>query len=174
LFGAYIKKYEPFGKVTPFKAFLGYAVCVIITWGATVFSDTVLSGTPLEVYCGAMLTYTSPSVLGAGFFLFMLFKQINVSSQAAKKVIGLFSATSFSVYIIHSHPLVWEHLIKCRFSSVSDMSFAATITVSIGIALGIYLFCSVIDLPRHFLFAALKLKNRLLKLEGKMTENADR
>jgi hypothetical protein len=169
LFGAYIKKYEPFKKITQFKAIIGYILCVLVTWGFILFADTVLAGTPLEVYCGVLLTYTSPTILGAGFFLFILFKQINVSSKALKKIIGLFSAVSFSVYIIHSHPLIYEHLLKLRFVSVVDNSLPIVILTTFGIVFGIYVCCSIIDIPRHLLFSALKLKKRLAAIEAKLT-----
>ncbi len=169
LLGMYIKKYEPLRSLTPIKALIGYVFCILITWGVTVFSDTVLSGTALEVYCGVLLTYTSPTILGAGFFLFILFKQINIRPRIMQKVISLLAATSFSVYIIHSHPLVWVYLLKGRFASVVDKPLPMVILITLGIVLGIYVFCSLIDIPRHLLFSALKLKKRLAAIEEKIT-----
>ena len=169
LLGAYVRKYGLFKNITRTKALFGYILCTALSWAVTVFSDSLLVGTSLEVYCGVLVTYTSPTSLGAGFFLFMLFKQINIGSGLFKKVIGLFSATSFSVYLLHSHPLVWEYLLKGRFTSVINEPIPLLVLITLGIAAGIYLFCSIIDIPRHLLFSALKLKEKLSSLERRIT-----
>lgn len=173
LLGAYIKKYEPFESITPIKAVIGYLLCVLVTWGFTVFADTALLGTPLEVYCGVLLTYTSPTILGAGFFLFMLFKRINISSRAGRAIVGSVSSTSFSVYIIHSHPLIWEHLLKGRFAFIIDQPIPLLVLITLGITVGIYAVCSIIDVVRQVIFSALKLKNRLLSLESKLIKKIE-
>ena len=137
------------------------------------FADTVLLGTPLEVYCGVLLTYTSPTILGAGFFLFMLFKRINISSRAGRAIVGSVSSTSFSVYIIHSHPLIWEHLLKGRFAFVIDQPVPLLVLTTLCIALEIYALCSLIDVVRQAVFSALKLKKRLSSLESKLIKKIE-
>lgn len=170
LVGMYIKRYEPFASISKVKALIGYALCIFVTWGMLVYSDTLLSGTPLEAYSGVLLNYTSPTILGAGLFIFTIFKQINVRSSAVQRAIGLFAATSFSVYIIHSHPLVWEHMLKGRLASFISEPLPLIVLIVLGVTFGIYLFCSLIDLPRHFLFSALKLKKRLSGFENRIAE----
>jgi hypothetical protein len=39
---------------------------------------------------------------------------------------------------------------------------------ALGITVALYLACSLIDLPRHYLFASLRLKKRLCDLEDKL------
>ena len=173
LLGAYIKKYEPFESITPIKAIIGYLICVLVTWGFTVFADTVLLGTPLQIYCGVLLTYTSPTILGAGFFMFMLFKRINISSKAGKITVGLISSTSFSVYVIHSHPLITEHILNGRFAFIIDQPIPLLVLITLGITVGIYAVCSIIDVVRQVIFSALKLKNRLLSLESKLIKKIE-
>ena len=170
LVGAYVKKYEPFTKLTPARSALGYIVCTLITWAFTVFSGALLRETALEVYSGVLVNYTSPTVLGMGFFLFMMFKQVNIRAAFLKETIKLLSPLSFSVYIIHSHPLIWEHILKGRLAFLINEPVFFLIIYTLGITAAIYLVCSLIDIPRHLLFSALKLKKRLSGLEDRLAD----
>jgi hypothetical protein len=48
------------------------------------------------------------------------------------------------------------------------MNAALGVLTALGITVALYLACSLIDLPRHYLFASLRLKKRLCDLEDKL------
>ena len=41
---------------------------------------------------------------------------------------------------------------------------------SIGIVVGVYMLCSLIDLPRHYLFKILKVEERFIALEERLKQ----
>lgn len=167
LLGTYIRRFEPFDGINRWLCLLGAAVSTLVTWGWTVFSGYIIGGTAIGVYSGVLMTYTSPTVLLSALLLLLFFKRLDVKGIAAK-VTSFLSPMSFSVYIIHLHPLLWGNVFGKRFAPIADMNVALGVLAVLGATLGIYLACSVIDLPRHYLFKALKLKKRLSQLEDRL------
>lgn len=55
-----------------------------------------------------MLAYSSPFIITASVFFFLFFNGLSFSS----KVINYLACSSLSIYLIHSHPLVFEHLLS--------------------------------------------------------------
>ena len=167
LLGTYIRRFEPFDRLNKWLCLLGYAVCTLITWGWTLYSIRLLAGTPVEVYSGVLLTYTSPTTLLAAVFLLLFFKRLELKGIAAR-ITSFLAPLSFSVYIIHLHPILWGQLFDGKLVWIADMNAALGVLTALGITVALYLACSLIDLPRHYLFASLRLKKRLCDLEDKL------
>lgn len=71
--------------------------------------------------------------------------------QKSSRVASFLAPSALSVYLIHVHPLIWNHLMLYfaigHFPS-GPMLFVWVITA----ALCIYLVCTIIDLPRRLLW----------------------
>ncbi len=164
LVGAYIKKYDLLNSLSKIQAFSGYIASVTITWLTKFVLDSYI---PSFQRPDLLINYTSPTIIASAVFLFILFKNIN-PSKIACKVIGFLSPLAFSVYLIHVHPLVWIHFITGRFSEVGKFS-APLMTISIiGLALGIYIVCSAIDIVRFYFFKLIKLQKLVVFIENKI------
>ena len=61
---------------------------------------------------------------------------------------------TFSVYVIHVHPLCWT-LLKSRFTFVAGFREALYVPLVLAFALAIYLVCSLADYLRVLLFRLL-------------------
>lgn len=62
------------------------------------------------------LSYTSPFVVLSAVFLFIFFSKLNFGKQT-EKIINYITPAALGVYLIHTHPLVFNKLIKillCR------------------------------------------------------------
>ena len=74
------------------------------------------------------------------------------------KLIEKASPLAFSVYLIHAHPLIWEHWLAGRFAFLGSRPPALLALGVLGGVLGIYALCSLADLFRAWLFRVFQIK----------------
>ncbi|MGN0613253.1 MAG: acyltransferase [Porcipelethomonas sp.] len=166
LLGAYIKKYNSLSYLTPLKAFSGYIASVCVTWAVKFGLMTYM---PDYTNNGLLVSYTSPTIIAAGIFLFMAFKGLRLNKISCK-IISAVSPLSFSVYIIHVHPLIWGNYVKGMFAPIADLRTLAMVPAVVGAAMGLYAVCSAADTVRYLLFKILKLRKSIYSLEMKIRE----
>ena len=154
--GAYFGKYGFPRWLTPAKALLGYGGLSCLSWAVRVFGGS-----------GALLQYTSPTVLGAGVCLLAWFQGLRLPRWMGRAV-SFAAPLSFSVYLIHAHPLVWKHVLADRFASFASHAAPGLVLRAVGTALAVYVACSLLDLPRAGLFRLLRVKERLRRLEERL------
>ena len=165
IIGAYIRIYDRQINVTVLKAIIGYILCVAITW----FSKFVVELGIFKLadpnkYRDVFINYTSPTILMSAIFLFFIFKQITINNKLGNMV-KLLSSFSFNVYIIHTQPLVWEHIIFNRMESYVKLPTILFVLAIIGTAMGIYAVCSMIDMIRRFVFKKIKIDQKISEME---------
>ncbi|MEI3383159.1 MAG: hypothetical protein V8R21_05955 [Dysosmobacter sp.] len=68
------------------------------------------------------------------------------------------SPLAFSVYLIHAHPLIWEHWLAGRFAFLADKPPILLASGVLGGAFAIYLVCSLADVLRAGLFRLFRVK----------------
>ena len=158
IIGAYISKYREDFKIPPIICFACYVVAVFLTWlEKLVASKSVLVG------------YTSPTVLICGVALLIGFSQLKLNRIS--KIIAFLSPLSFSVYLIHVHPLVWTNFMKNRFADFASYPTWRLITAVVLAVVCLYSICSAIDIVRHYLFKLLHIKSGLEKIEKKICKD---
>lgn len=118
--------------------------------------------------------YVYFSVLLTALGMLILFSNLRLRKKAAVQCIAFLSPLSFSVYLIHAHPLIWSHLLKDRFAGLTAMPFPLMLLAMIGVIFAVYLVCSLLDLPRYQLFRRLRLAERLNAAEQKLKERLDK
>ena len=112
-----------------------------------------------------LTAYTSPTVLLAAVALVLCFAALNIGPRFGRFIESV-SPLAFSVYLIHAHPLIWEHWLAGRFAFLADkppLSLAAGV---LGAAFGIYAVCSLADLLRACLFRIFRIKAFSQRLEA--------
>ena len=100
----------------------------------------------------------------------ILFSKMNIKEHL-KKVIKIFAPVSFSVYLIHFHPLVKYYILQDHLKFILDYHVVTMLLAFFGIVLAVYFICSLIDLIREILFKKLKIKEKLINLEHKYLGN---
>lgn len=114
--------------------------------------------------------YTAPFCCLCSFFLLQACARMRITSRAAIRLISLLAPFSFAVYLIHSNPLVWHHVMKGRFAVLQDSPWYIMAAGALGISLGIYLACSMIDSVRSVLFRLLHIRELSVKLEAVLSK----
>lgn len=159
IIGAILSKYRIDQKIGGKTAGLMYVVAVILTWLSKCVVQVYFSGSQYEAM---FLNYTSPTMLMASIALLFLFIKLDkrIKGKRVMKAISLLAASTLGVYILHSHPLVWEYCMQgVSAGFVNDHSIILLLKV-LGAALGVYLVCSVIDIARNKIFSVLKVAKR--------------
>lgn len=152
LVGAYIKKYGcPFFKKS-LPTLAVYALSILAAWGIQM-AEAYGVGIPLP----NMLVFTSPAMLLGSVALLVAFSGFRLPSPV-KKAVSLCAPFSFSVYLIHVHPLVWKYLFEGRFAVFADYPAYGLVCAVIAAAAAIYVGCTLIDALRAWLFRICRVR----------------
>ncbi|MDE7304066.1 MAG: acyltransferase family protein [Oscillospiraceae bacterium] len=119
---------------------------------------------------GLTYNYTSPFTVISAVSLFMLFKDAEIRSRLAEKLINFFAPASFSVYLIHTHPLVFEFIFKDKFVFLAGYNAAVMLLGGIFCAVFLYAVLSAADHIRMALFKALKVSRNSERLVNSLTD----
>lgn len=68
------------------------------------------------------LFYTNPLIVLESIFLLMCFSQLKFSSKKVKIVIKWFTSSSFSVYLIHVQPIIFDFGFNGKFTFLSQFN----------------------------------------------------
>ncbi len=152
ILGAVIKKTEFGIHRTNGTLFLIYTACILITWGLKYFLELQPSS---FIKPNLLVQYNSVTITVASISLLLLCSKLNFKSSIAKGLISFFSPLSFSVYLIHVHPLIWKNLFLGRFVKLAKLNTLYFVLAVLLSALGIYVVSSLIDYVRLQLFRLL-------------------
>ena len=162
MLGGYIGKYGMLKRAKAWHCFAGYIVVVVYAWGMKLASRAALNIPGAGVN---WIDYLSPTIVAASVFLLLGFERSDLAKLA--KVIRFFSPLAFSVYLIHTHRLIWEYWMGDRFASYGHLSAVKEVILVPATAVGIFVACSLVDALRERLFLKLRVRQRLLALEDR-------
>lgn len=114
--------------------------------------------------------YTSPFVVWIAIMLVLIFRDIHVKESLNKFIIWI-SACTFGVYIIHAHPLVMQELISDNFGFLAEYPLVFCVISFMGVCIGIFAICTIIESVRMVVFRKIKLIKRSINFLGKKLEN---
>ena len=135
-----------------------YLGCVLVTWLVKLAGDRLWMARTGHLCDKVLLTtYTSPTILLAAAALVLCFAGLRIGPGFGS-FIEKASPLAFSVYLIHAHPLIWEHWLAGRFAFLADKPPVLLVLGVLGGAFGIYAACSLADILRAWLFRLLHIK----------------
>lgn len=85
------------------------------------------------------------------------------------KLIKFFSPTTFGIYILHIHTIVWMFFLKDRFVFIGNLDTIYIPFLVIFYGVIIFLFCSIIEKIRIYLFEKFNIKNKVKKITYLLT-----
>lgn len=172
MIGAYIKLY---GIKLNIKKNLIYAILSLL---CALVLNVLISIIGLYIFKKEYKTewfidYISPFNLIASIGIFLLFIKIRISNKNINNMFKYLSEASFSVYIIHSHKLIYDYLITDSFIFLNKYNIFTIIFAIIVSMIGIYIICTVIDLIRKAIFKLFKIDDLINKLGGKLEDKLE-
>lgn len=172
--GAYIRRYDPFaGRSTRSLLALLAGACAVqaLSGSATQALSRLLTGKAVTQWY--WVCNDSPTTLAIAVLALALFARLQAPRQAwpacARKLFAWAVSGSFSVYLIHDHPLVRRQIIMPLGKHLAALPSALVIPAVWATAAGIYLLCIGVDALRAGLFRTLRVSERLLALEQRLS-----
>lgn len=158
--GAYIHKYKLTARIRKRTAFGLFFLMVLITF-LWKMAFTLLG---FDTYKNVLISYTSPTMILSGIFLFIAFSKLEFAPRF-QKLIRTFAPATLGVLIIHMHPLVWEYLTKGFSITFVKYNCIVMVLLVLASSAAIYLVCTLLDLLRIKLFQVLKIKDLCSRFE---------
>ena len=175
LTGAYIGKYRV--DYSGLKKYIYCFICILIY----IFSSYLyIKAHNNQLYLGKryyqkelvnfirrMLTKRSDSFLtiAQSITASLFFLQIKYNKYIAK-VICFIGPLCFGVYLVHTHPILVENLLRNIFNKDPEhLSLNSMVILILLKALKIYVFCIIIDYFRNFIFTLLRIRKFCVFLE---------
>ena len=159
--GGYIRKYQLRFK-KPLIVLLLYAGCILACVVAR-FLMSQLGAESVE----RLEAYNSPVMVFMAIVLVVFFANMKLSNWI-EKLSSFFAPVSFGVFLINTHPVVFRKILKGAFAWVASCPVWSLIPLTVVVAVGVYIVCAGVDLIRHYIFKAIKLKTLLSKLDEKI------
>lgn len=144
--GGYIKQHGTDKKAKPLLCLFVFAISVACSWLVKYLLET----TAYANWSQILISYMSPTMVIAALALFLYFA--NMQIRYGKGLIAFFAPLSFSVFLIHTHPLLFTNYLWGAFAFLAAKPWYILLGGTALAALGIHLACSLLDLPRHWLF----------------------
>ena len=149
IIGGCLRKMKLAERMKKWQLVLLYIVPVVVAWA----SNLIIRANGIKnINSEFLIIYVSPCVLLSAMALVLLFAKINIKKKLSIRLIKLFAASSFSVYLIHVHPLIWKYVMEGSTKFIADFPAVGMVGAILGISVGIYIVCSCIDLVRIGIF----------------------
>ena len=153
-------------KGQPIRWAAVYLGCILATWLVRLTGDRLWMARTGHLCDKVLLTtYTSPTILVAAAALVLCFAGLHIGPGFGA-LIEKASPLAFSVYLIHAHPLIWEHWLAGRFAFLAGRPTVLLVPGVLGGAFGIYAACSLVDILRTWLFRVSHIKAFSQRLEA--------
>ena len=165
--GAYIRKYDPFSAISHtrlsvllcFAAMLQASTCFIVP-----YISNLLSGKTLTQWY--FIANDSPPTLLLSILLLVVFSRINFSYNG--RLFSQLVSASFSVYLIHDHPLIRRRIIVPLAARLSALPSLFVIPSILTAAIIIYGICTCLDMLRERIFSLVRIRSIVVSLENKL------
>lgn len=152
LLGGYIKKY---GVNFHKKMILSLNINLIML---LILKNISVESELLNKIFNLLISYNSPFIVLNSLIIFLFFKDKNITK--GKRLISYLSITSFGVYIIHCHPLIYDYILKNIFNRFFDVNSILFIVIFVVLLFFVYIICSLIEFLKIKIFK-MKLFSRL-------------
>lgn len=165
--GAYVRKYDPFARFSTKRLLLLFAgACVVQSCSGFVLRAVSLRLTGQAVTQWYFICNDSPTTLVLSLLALALFSRLRI--RRSTPLFRLLVSGSFSVYLIHDHPLIRQYGISPLGNRLASLPSLLLIPSVFAAALLVYCACACADMLREKLFGALQIRTRLLKLEDRL------
>lgn len=162
ILGATIKKCDIGNKIKNYQIIIGILFLYIITYLYKIYGFEI-SIFNIKITKDALVSYTSPTVLGVAILYLLKFSQIKFNSFS-KKIIAFSAPSAFTIYILNNHRLIWNHVMKNLFITLANQS-VIKICISVMIFSSSFVIISILmGKLQLLLFKKIKIKQLIDKI----------
>ena len=162
ILGAIIKKCKIATNVKQYKIIIGILILCIITYLYKMYgiSRQILN---VKITNDLLVSYTSPTVLGCAILYLICFSKIKFNNKF-KKIIKFVAPTTFSIYILNNHRLVWNNIMKNLMVNIASQSLISIFMHVIGFSILFVIIAIITDKIRLFLFKIFHMEILVTKI----------
>ncbi len=160
-YGAYVKKYGIEQNKKAWKYILFFLLSSVITWAGVIAIKSVGNNLWLEHF----MSFTSPTVVLSGVFLFFAFANIK-TGKIANAVIKFVSPLCFGVYLVHTQYTVWK-FIEEKFMWTGALTPIYAALSVLGASFGIFAVCAMVEYVRKLIFKITGIDSLIKKADKK-------
>lgn len=122
------------------------------------------------IFSDYVMNYVSPLMVCASVGMLLFLRGVNLG-EVGTKIIKKISPLTFSVYLIHMHPLVKiNYLSGCTVGFVEGSTFDMLLKLFLFLVI-VYSMCLVVDFIRDYFFKLIRLNLLCKKITGKVIDN---
>ena len=155
--GGYFRRYGVLDRISKRAALLGFLCCVcllelsrFLIGGVSWLQTGTVTGED------KLFTYPGLLVVASAVFLVAFFSKLEVS-KSVQKCVAILSSATFGVYIIHQTPAFCAAFFTGMFADMAAFSTPILLVLILGLTVGIFLVCAVIDFLRAKVFALCRI-----------------
>ena len=170
LAGGYAKKYDVLNKVKTSHAWALVLGSLAVTFLCKFVIESCFPNVAfLQEYRNILIVFPSPTIVLVSVGLLILCSKVSLGpvSTAAVKLV---SPAVLGVYLTHTNPLVWKHLLKGSTVALASYPYLAAICLVLALSFAIFAVGILIDLLRIQLFKRLPIDNLCARLDDKLTK----
>ena len=143
-----------------------FTIAILFSWSVV---NQLFKNHISDVIYTRFLAYSSPLILLNAVCIFLIFRDIDVRNNSAKKMLELISVSALAVYIIHAHGLMLDNIVYHVLPTRVELNPLLFLLFGFMWVIGIFVVCIVIDILR---LRIEKLSNFIL-LEQKIARKLD-
>ena len=117
LLGGFLGKYDLQNRLSSKIWLAVFAGAVLVAWVPRMAALWIMPGLWSKVNGNIIIEYNSPTIVLAAVALVAVFSRIRLGG-AAEKAIRALSPHAFGIYLLHSHPLMFQYAMEGRFSGL--------------------------------------------------------
>lgn len=159
LIGAYLHRFKPLNKVKSFVLITIFILCTLSLIASKLYIGVKVYPLDNNYLFNQLTRFNTPIVLIMSICLFTLIMKIKVDfSLKISKLILFLSKSTFGIYLIHLHPLLWP-IYEGMFAFAANLNPILFILFIILVVSLAYIILSLIDNIRSSIFKFLKIPN---------------
>ena len=150
ILGAIMKKCEIGKQMKFYQASIGILIFYIVTWLYKIYGieRTILN---VKITKNLFVSYTSPTVLGVAILYIIGVSKINFNI-VLQNLIKFAASSTFAIYILNNHKLIWNYVMKDRFINLSNQSLIRIFIYVTGFSFIFVIGAILIDKIRTWVF----------------------
>lgn len=154
--GAYVRRFDPFARLSTKRlCMLFVGACIVQACSGFVLRSLSSRLTGKAVTQWYFICNDSPTTLILSLLALALFSRLRL--RRSTPLLRLLVSGSFSVYLIHDHPLVRQHVIMPLGAHLASLPSFLLIPAIFAAAAIIYFACACVDMLRGKLFRVLPI-----------------
>lgn len=114
------------------------------------------------------LFYTNPLTTLESILFLMCFAQLKFNDEVIRLIIKWLASSSFSVYLIHVQPIIFDFRFRGKFPFLSQYNALTMSLLVIMWAILIYVACTILDKIRLLVFKLLHIDEGMMMLGNKI------